>query len=66
VIVHGRASVERSPSRLKALQASYAKKYDYTPDWSKGSGQVAYRVEPKVAHAWKNPRMHRSLVKFAS
>lgn len=64
VIVHGRASVERSASRLKALQGSYTKKYEYTPDWSGGSGQVVYRVAPRVAHAWKNPRMHRSLVKF--
>lgn len=64
VIVEGIASVERSASKLKKLQASYTQKYEYTPDWSKGSGQVVYRVAPKVAHAWKNPRMHRTLVKF--
>ncbi len=64
VIVEGTASIERSASELKKLQAHYSKKYGYTPSWSEESGQVVYRVVPKVAHAWKNPRMHRSLVKF--
>ena len=64
VIVEGEASYERSTPKLKELQARYSKKYEYTPDWSKESGQAVYRVVPNLAHAWKNPRMHRSIVKF--
>ena len=64
VILEGKALVERSGPRLRALRGGYARKYDYTPDWSEGSGQVVYRVEPRVARAWKTPRMHRSIVSF--
>lgn len=63
VIVEGRATLEPAKGRLKSLQAAYSRKYGYTPDWS-GFGQILYRVNPNVAHAWRNPRMHRSLVNF--
>ena len=64
VIVEGTASRERGPSTLAALKADYAHKYDYTPDWSDESGQTVFKVAPRIAHAWKAPRMHQSLVNF--
>lgn len=64
VIVEGRASRETSPDTLDRLRRGYAAKYDYTPDWSRKGGQSVFRVEPDVIHAWKNPRMHQSMVRF--
>ena len=64
VIVEGPAETERNPSKLKSLKAEYSRKYDYTPDWADEKRQVVFRVTSKIAHAWKAPRMHRSLVKF--
>ena len=64
VIVEGTASRERDHKELRALQAAYVRKYDYKPDWSDELAQVVFRVIPRVAHAWRAPRMHRSLVNF--
>ena len=64
VILEGIARKERSPEKLNELKKDYARKYQYTPDWSNERAQIVFRVEPRIAHAWKAPRMHRSLVKF--
>lgn len=64
VIVEGKASVERRPRVLGRLREGYTAKYDYTPDWSGPRAQTVYRVEPIVVHAWKNPHMHQTIVKF--
>ena len=64
VIVEGVASRERDPRVLRPLRADYVRKYDYRPDWADESAQVVYHVEPRLAHAWRAPRMHRSLVNF--
>ena len=64
VIVEGTVQRVRGRGELKALAADYVGKYDYTPDWSDKRSQVVFRVTPKVAHAWRAPRMHRTLVNF--
>ena len=64
VIVEGSARKEKTTRVLNQLKKDYVRKYQYTPDWSNDLDQIVFRVEPKVAHAWKAPRMHRSLVKF--
>ena len=50
---------------MNQLRKDYLRKYQYTPDWSTELNQIVFRVEPRIIHAWKAPRMHRSLVKFA-
>jgi general stress protein 26 len=64
VIVEGTVSRERDLKELIALQNAYVRKYDYKPDWSDESAQVVFRVRPRVAHTWRAPRMHQSLVNF--
>jgi hypothetical protein len=64
VILEGSARIEKNPGKLKQLRKDYVNKYQYTPDWSNDKDQIVFRVEPRIAHAWKAPRMHRSLVKF--
>jgi len=49
---------------LNKLRKDYFRKYQYTPDWSNEREQIVFMVEPKIIHAWKAPRNHRSLVKF--
>lgn len=64
VIVEGSARREKDVRVLRQLSKDYTRKYRYTPNWSNERDQIVFRVEPKVIHAWKAPRMHRSLVKF--
>ncbi len=64
VILEGSARMEKNPEKLKQLRKDYMNKYQYTPDWSNEKDQIVFRVEPRIVHAWKAPRMHRSLVKF--
>jgi hypothetical protein len=64
VILEGTASMEKRPEVLGKLQKGYAAKYDYTPNWSRSDGDSVYRVDPRVVHAWRAPRMHQSIVKF--
>ena len=64
VIVEGRATPETNPAVLKALLKEYDRKYDYRPDWSDSRAQVVFRVRPRLAHAWRAPRMHANLVNF--
>ena len=64
VIVEGKASREENPKVLARLRKGYTVKYDYTPDWSGPDAQWVFRVDPVVVHAWKNPPMHQSRVKF--
>ena len=64
VILEGRAIKEMGDEVLSQLRRQYKRKYRYTPNWSNEQQQVVFRVEPKVVHAWKAPKMHRSLVKF--
>jgi hypothetical protein len=64
VIVDGRGRREKANAVLNQLRKDYVRKYDYRPDWSNAKDQIVFRVEPRIVHAWKAPRMHRSLVKF--
>jgi nitroimidazol reductase NimA-like FMN-containing flavoprotein (pyridoxamine 5'-phosphate oxidase superfamily) len=64
VIVEGKARREKRSEKLNRLKKDYARKYQYAPDWSNERSQIVFRVEPRIAHAWKAPLMHRSLVKF--
>lgn len=64
VIVEGKAMKETNRETLCKLRKHYSRKYQYTPDWSNEVDQIIFRVEPKLVHAWKAPRMHRTLVKF--
>lgn len=64
VIVQGTAERERDPTELESLRKAYVRKYSYRPNWSDETKQIVFRVAPKVVHAWKTPRMHRSQVKF--
>ena len=64
VILEGKALKEKRSEKLDELKKDYTRKYQYTPDWSNERAQIVFRVEPRIAHAWKAPRMHRSLVKF--
>jgi len=64
VIVEGTAKVITGPKELGPLRKDYVRKYDYEPDWSDKRSQVVFRVVPRIAHAWRAPRMHRNLVNF--
>ena len=64
VIVEGAAARETDAALLGTLKRSYSTKYDYRPDWSDPSKQAVFGVSPRIAHAWKAPRMHRTLVNF--
>ncbi len=64
VILEGSARREKRTEKLNQLRKDYVRKYQYTPDWSNEEDQIVFRVEPRIVHAWKAPRMHRSLVKF--
>jgi hypothetical protein len=64
VIVEGSVGRITEVKELSHLQADYLRKYDYKPDWSDERRQVVFRLTPSVIHAWKAPRMHRSLVNF--
>jgi Pyridoxamine 5'-phosphate oxidase len=64
VIVEGTASRLRQKRELEKLKKDYISKYDYTPDWSDDLKQVVFAVRPSVVHAWRVPKMHRTLVNF--
>jgi len=64
VIVEGRAFAEKRRSVLQSLREKYTTKYGYTPDWTDPRKEVVYRVEPRVVHAWRAPRIHQSIVRF--
>lgn len=64
VIIEGKSAVEKRPKALSLLKSDYVSKYQYEPDWSDESGQVVIQVEPKIIHAWRTPKMHRSIVNF--
>lgn len=64
VILEGKAQKEKRSEKLNRLKNDYTRKYQHTPDWSNERDQIVFRVEPRIGHAWKAPRMHRSLVKF--
>lgn len=64
VIVKGTVKRETNAQRLRTLKSEYVRKYDYKPDWSNKQNQIVFRVRPRIAHAWKAPKMHRSLVNF--
>jgi nitroimidazol reductase NimA-like FMN-containing flavoprotein (pyridoxamine 5'-phosphate oxidase superfamily) len=64
VILEGRATRLRKKGDLDKLKEDYRRKYDYAPDWSDESWQVVFEATPSVAHAWRAPKMHRSLVNF--
>ena len=64
VIVEGTVEREKGLRMLKLLNAEYVRKYAYKPDWSNEKHQIVFRVRPRIAHAWKAPRMHRTLVNF--
>jgi hypothetical protein len=64
VMVEGTVSRERNPKLLRSLKGDYKRKYDYSPDWSDEAAQVVYVITPRMAHAWKAPKMHRTLVNF--
>jgi nitroimidazol reductase NimA-like FMN-containing flavoprotein (pyridoxamine 5'-phosphate oxidase superfamily) len=64
VILEGTTRREKRTETLNQLRKDYLRKYQYTPDWSNEQEQIVFMVEPKIIHAWKAPRMHRSLVKF--
>ena len=64
VIVNGVAERERNAGKLRTLRMDYVRKYDYKPDWSDEKKQIIFKVTPRIVHAWKAPRMHRSLVNF--
>ena len=64
VIVRASTRREKNSRVLNELKKDYVRKYSYKPDWSNERDQIVFRADPKVAHAWKAPRMHRSIVKF--
>jgi len=64
LIVEGTAEREKNPGKLKVLKTEHVRKYRYKPDWSDEQHQIVSRVKPRIAHAWKAPRMHRNLVNF--
>jgi beta-lactamase superfamily II metal-dependent hydrolase len=64
VILEGSARREKRKETLNQLRKDYVRKYQYTPDWSNEEDQIVFMIEPTIVHAWKAPRMHRSLVKF--
>jgi hypothetical protein len=62
--VEGVVEREKNLRTLKVLKVDYVRKYDYKPDWSDKEGQIVFRLNSRIAHAWRAPRMHRSLVNF--
>ena len=64
VIIEGSATRETHAVELRRLKADYVRKYEYEPDWSEGSGNIVFKVSPRIAHAWRQPHMHRNLVNF--
>jgi len=64
VILEGTTRREKRTETLNQLRKDYFRKYQYTPDCSNKREQIFFMVEPKIIHAWKAPRNHRSLVKF--
>jgi hypothetical protein len=64
VILEGTTRREKRTETLNQLRKDYLRKYQYTLDWSNEQEQIVFMIEPKIIHAWKAPRMHRSLVKF--
>ena len=64
VIVEGIVEREKNPRKLGLLKTEYVRKYEYKPDWWDEQHQIVFRVKPRIAHAWKAPRMHRGLVNF--
>ena len=64
VIVRGTAKREKNPATLRSLKSMYTRKYDYTPNWSNPKNQIVFNVTPRIAHAWRAPRMHRNLANF--
>jgi general stress protein 26 len=64
VIGEGSARREDQPRLLQELRSEYEAKYNYKPNWRKGGPDVVFKVEPEIIHAWKNPHMHQSMVKF--
>jgi general stress protein 26 len=64
VIVEGTAARLKEKGRLDALKSDFTRKYDYTPDWSDETSQIVFEARPRVAHAWRAPRMHRTYVNF--
>ncbi len=64
VIVRGEAERENNPRKLRQLRTDYVRKYDYKPDWLDPEHDLLFRVKPRIVHAWRAPRMHRSLVNF--
>lgn len=64
VIVEGIAARFTKAKKMELLRQGYVAKYGYKPDWSDETRQVVFEVVPKVAHAWRVPRMHQSLVNF--
>ena len=64
VIIEGTAARLTRKVDLRLLLEDFVKKYDYKPDWSAKSGQVVFEVMPETVHAWRAPRMHRTLVNF--
>lgn len=64
VIVRGVARQEKNKEKLRSLRSMYTRKYNYTPNWSNPKNQIVYNVTPKIAHAWRAPRMHKNLANF--
>ncbi len=64
VIAEGRVRKENRSHLLEQLRRDYETKYQYKPNWRKEGSDVVYRIEPKIIHAWKNPHMHQSAVRF--
>jgi pyridoxine/pyridoxamine 5'-phosphate oxidase len=64
VIVEGAVSRVKDHKILRTLAKEYKRKYDYVPDWSDEATQVVYSIKPQVAHAWRAPGMHKTLVNF--
>ncbi len=64
VIAEGVVERIKGKAELSRLQKDYQRKYDYRPDWADESRQVVFRLKPRIIHAWRAPRMHRTLVNF--
>jgi general stress protein 26 len=64
VMVEGTARRLSKTKESKLLQNDYSKKYDYEPDLTDETKQGVFEVTSDVAHAWRVPKMHRSLVNF--
>jgi hypothetical protein len=63
-MVEGTARRLSKTKESKLLQNDYSKKYDYEPDLTDETKQGVFEVTSDVAHAWRAPKMHRSLVNF--